>query len=77
MATKLKTFSFTGKSGGIRYPWDEWSDGSIWKVCRGKDFTTTTTNFRTGIYVKAATLGMAAHVSVPDGDTVVFQFYKK
>ena len=31
------------------YPWDQWFDGQIWKLTRGKDFKTEIKNFRSSV----------------------------
>lgn len=36
MAEKLDTYDFARR--GPTHPWDEWTDGSIWKVKVGEDF---------------------------------------
>ena len=43
MATKLKKYDWDNSSNMTKgekavYPWDEWLDGSIWRLTHGKDF---------------------------------------
>lgn len=45
MATKLRTFNFSGPSNLTEaakavYPWDQWFDGDIWQLQEGVDFHT-------------------------------------
>ena len=46
MAERLATYDFTNSSiisnaqDRMTYPWDEWFDGSIWRIEQGLDFKT-------------------------------------
>lgn len=46
MATRLETYDFSGQSSisnaedRMTYPWNEWFDGSIWRIEQGVDFKT-------------------------------------
>lgn len=46
MANRLATYDFTNSStisnaqDRMMYPWDEWFDGSIWRIEQGVDFKT-------------------------------------
>lgn len=75
MAVKLKSFEFTRTSGRYSYPWDQWTDGSIWKVKRGEDFNTSQTNFGASVYDKARKIGKKVRVKNEPDDVVVFQFF--
>lgn len=75
MAKKLKKFEFRTNGSNIRYPWDKWTDGSIWQLTAGGDFTTTPKTFRTAVYAHAKSIGKRARVNI-DGDTVTLQFYE-
>ena len=74
MATKLKTFAFL-KKNNYAYPWDKWSDGSIWQVTRTVDFQCSTSSFRSAVHISALANGKKARCSV-NCDVVTFQFYK-
>jgi hypothetical protein len=57
------------------YPWDEWTDGGIWKVTRGKDFTCQTEYFRTTVLKQREKRGLACVTRITrDKESVVFQF---
>src|SRR5205807_7216274 len=36
-----------------RYPWDEWTDGSIWEIERGEDYDVATENMRVNLHMRA------------------------
>jgi hypothetical protein len=77
MAEKLASFPKPERHGPSEmYPWDEWLDGSIWKLVRGDDFTTKTKSFQYQVYAKAARRDVNVRVSVRDGNTLVIQAYR-
>ena len=63
MATKLASYTFPtfGRrptaGSKPRYPWDEWLDGSIWELVKGKDFKGQTLNFRNTIQGRCSARG--------------------
>lgn len=60
------------------YPWDEWTDGSIWKVTQQEDFPhTTAKSFQVRLYGIARMRHMRVHTKVVGDDTVLFQFFKE
>ena len=75
MARKLEAFPETAKSR--TYPWDEWTDGSVWEIKQGEDFTCKPHGL--GLYEVAKSRGMKVKVHHPGKEpgTVVFQFYKE
>ena len=56
-----------------KYPWADWTDGRVWRVVRGEDFTCEVLVFARGVYQRASRDGMRVRARV-DGDTVTFQF---
>lgn len=79
MATKLEEFEFTRTYGNKpKYPWDEWLDGSIWKLVNGEDFQgVSSKHFSSSIYNNARKRGMKARIQALDaGDTLVVQAYE-
>jgi len=75
MAKKLKDFTFSDRSGNRRYPWEEWSNGEVWRVEEGKDFVVRSSSFVQAAYQYARRCGKKVRVQ-QGGDHVVFQFYE-
>lgn len=50
MTQKLKTF----EPAVVRYPWDEWTDGSAYRVKHGRDFTCSIDGFITQLHRQAS-----------------------
>lgn len=77
MSEKLDSFptSYTKKS---KYPWDEWFDGSVWKLTQKDDFPETKpTSFRVTIYTSAKNRGLSVRIHELDTDgSLVIQAYK-
>jgi len=63
MATKIEGGTLPPKQVGKKtarrrrsgkYPWDQWFDGSVWRLTRGEDFTVKPESFRTAALAAAA-----------------------
>lgn len=55
------------------YPWNDWGDGSTWKLKQGEDYFVPDTSFRGVVYAAAATRGMRAKTqSIPGGMLIQF-----
>lgn len=74
MAEKIEAFTIQ-KTRSSRYPWDEWTDGSIWRITRGEDFDVKPVSVVGTIYSKAKARGLKVTVAYND-DSVEFQFTK-
>jgi hypothetical protein len=74
MAKKLKTFEFASNRRST-YPWDEWTDGSIYQATPGDDFTCKVESFRSTLSGVAAARSMKVRSRLLDDSSVVFQFY--
>ena len=74
MARQLKSFAFSNRSGNRKYPWEEWSNGEVWKVEEGKDFVVPKASFVQAAYQYARRCGRKVRVQQSEG-YVVFQFY--
>ncbi len=70
MATTLESYDFKVTRG--KYPWEEWLDGSIWRLSKGEDFQCEPATFRSSAISKAKRLGINLKSSVA-GDQVVIQ----
>jgi hypothetical protein len=55
------------------YPWDEWFDGSIWKLTRGEDFDATTNSMRMMTYKNGERRGIKVKTSIQDENTLLIQ----
>lgn len=79
MATKLADFDFDVRRVGRpqKYPWQQWTDGSPWSIKRGSDYDVATENMRVNLHSRAAAASMKVRTQRdPDGDGLVFQFYR-
>lgn len=47
------------------HPWDDWADGSVWKIKKDEDFFGDLESMRTQLYGKARSLGKIVEV-MPD-----------
>lgn len=74
MATVLESFEFRRCS---KYPLDQWFDGRVWRVTRGKDFAMTARSFAKNVYTMAQRRGGTVQTATIDENTVVFQFTPK
>lgn len=75
MAERLEEFTFNGH-GTSKYPWDEWLDGSPWRLDNKADFPgTTPSNFRISAHNVARKRGLKVRAQV-DGEEIVIQAYK-
>lgn len=76
MAEVLESFTFRPDAKGFKkYPWHEWMDGRIWKLCRGVDFECDPKSMRTQISVYARRKGLRTRASIAQ-DNIVFQAFK-
>ncbi len=71
MARQLEVLPKDGRSSG--YPWDEWTDGSVWLAEPGTDYTCSTANFRSLLWKTAQRKGLTVTVRA-HADGVAFQF---
>jgi hypothetical protein len=50
-----------------KYPWDEWLDGSTWKLTPGEDFTIPAGNMTSQAHQAARTRGGSVRTGIRDG----------
>lgn len=50
-----------------KYPWDKWTDGRVWEVKEGVDFTCPVNTFRSVVYSHAYRKGMVARITARGG----------
>ena len=58
MADRIDEFPAEQRPPTRRYPWDEWTDGSPWKLVRGEDFDQEVDQFRNRLYPQAKRRGL-------------------
>jgi hypothetical protein len=78
MAERIDPAKLTVHKGGAprKYPWDEWMDGSCWKLKAGVDYQVSTESFRATAYKQATRSGYTVQIlRISNGLTV--QFTKK
>lgn len=74
MATKLA--AMPKKRRG--HPWDEWTDGSAWRIRKGEDFQGQVESMRVRLYGKAREIGKELSIQVDkEAETITFQFNPK
>lgn len=71
MADKLDTYSFPGRRN--KYNWDQWLNGSIWRLHRGTDFVQPVASMRGQAYNAATKRGLKLLSMVEDENTLVLQ----
>jgi hypothetical protein len=77
MARRLDSFPEPTRRGRDKYPWGDWTDGSVWEIRRGDDYEVATENMRVNLHMKADALGRKVRtrkVSDAGGERLVFQF---
>lgn len=58
MAERIEEFPAEQRPPTRRYPWDQWTDGSVWKLVRGEDFDQEIDQFRNRLYPQAHRRGL-------------------
>jgi hypothetical protein len=56
------------------YPWDEWTDGSAWRIRRDEDFEVSARVMQGIVRDYARRKTLVVRTVVPDEETVEFQF---
>lgn len=78
MAQRIEAFS-GGTAHRGAYPWDEWMDGSIWRVFQQEDFPLTTIDgFRSTLAARARAQNKkvrTARIRLDKKEGIEFQFY--
>jgi len=74
MAIRIDSMPVTTRTRKSIYPWDEWTDGSIWQVTEGEDFTSSPKTFVQGCYAHAKRHGLKVEVRSVGESVVVFRF---
>ena len=77
MAERLENYEF-GKASGRppKYPWDEWLDGSTWRITRGADFDGKVVSMRKMVSLAGRQRGLRAETRI-EGDSLIFRATSK
>lgn len=76
MAEKLQDYDFKAR-GTNKYPWEEWTDGDIWKIKQGEDFPVKIGSMRSILKIHATRHGFTLKTGSPEDGVLVFQFVPK
>lgn len=76
MARELKRYDFGDRyrhNGRVGHPWNDWLNGSPWRLKRGTDFSATVKNFQCACARAASARGLSIRTKREDDSTVVVQ----
>jgi hypothetical protein len=59
------------------YPWDLWTDGSVWSAKKNEDFNCSPASFQTALHLRARQQGLSVVTGSPEPGVVEFQFSEK
>ena len=72
MAERLEHYEFRGLGRRPTYPWDEWLDGSTWRITRGADFDSQARAMVKLVHHAARRRGQLVATQI-EGDSVIFR----
>lgn len=55
-----------------KYPWDEWFDGSVWRLRQGEDFDVNCESMRSAIYMAAYRKKYKVKTHIPKTRDIVY-----
>lgn len=79
MGRRLEQFPGGGLQAKRRYPWADWTDGSVWQIRSGEDYAVATENMRVNLHIKAESLARKVRTRKffdEQGEGLIFQFEK-
>jgi hypothetical protein len=59
------------------YPWQDWTDGTVWSAKEGEDFTCNPASFQTALHLRARQQGLIVSTGSPEPGIIEFQFLPK
>lgn len=59
------------------YPWQEWTDGKVWRAKEGEDFSCSPASFQTALHLRARQQGLTVTTGSPEQGIIEFQFSPK
>lgn len=77
MARRVEGFMKDKPDAPRRYPWHEWTDGSVWEIRQGEDYDVASANMRVNLHERAKLQGMTVRTELvrdKDGEGLRFQF---
>lgn len=81
MAERIEEFTPRSNHTWSKYPWEQWTDGSIWRIAPGEDFDSTHSTMRSVLYQRARLIGMRVRVRLAANpaptDVIEFQFTER
>ncbi|MFE1046330.1 hypothetical protein ACFW5S_10915 [Streptomyces olivaceus] len=63
--------TFRRRGAPSRYPWHQWTDGSMWHLRQGIDYHLTTKDFRSIVHNTARRHGLTVHTRETDHGLVI------
>lgn len=61
------------------YPWEEWADGTIWRIHAGADYVIKSSSMKAKLYQQGKRMGIRVRVVVDthtDPENITFQFLR-
>jgi hypothetical protein len=77
VARRVGTFIDRNSPGQRRYPWTEWTDGSIWEIRKDEDYEIATENMRINVLDRGKHLVRSVRTQIvrdEHGEGLRFQF---
>lgn len=77
MARRVGSFNDGDATGQRRYPWADWTDGSVWEVRKDEDYDIPTENMRINVLDRAKNLARQVRTQIvrdDAGEGLRFQF---
>jgi hypothetical protein len=63
-----------------KYPWEEWTNGSVWEIVQGQDYDVSTENMRVNLHLRAGKEDKKVITRLarePGPEKLLFQFVPK
>lgn len=76
MADRIAEITVAANTGGYKYPWNEWLDGSSWRLIRGEDYDIEDNNMRMQVRGAAKRRNLQVIVVSPSAGVVELQAYE-
>jgi hypothetical protein len=71
MAERLDSFPVRRSHARSKYPWDEWLDGSVWRLTQGEDFTAKLKSMRVYAATTADRRGLKVRMRIDNEDNTL------
>jgi hypothetical protein len=77
VARRLDTFPRPAATRFGKYPWHEWTDGSVWEIKRGVDYKVSDSSMRSQLITCGIKARKKVRTARVEPGTLVFQFYEE